>query len=162
LLGSGFTGATDVKFGGTSAAFTVVSDNAIVATAPAGAAGVVDVRVTTYGGTSAATAADHYTYAAAPLPQVTSPSASSGGPGGGDVVTISGSSSTRVPGVTWGGVPAASFVVRSDGEVRAVAPPHAAGDVDVRVSTAAGVSATSAADRFTYLAAGAPAVTGVS
>ena len=53
LSGGGFTGATAVNFGGSSAsAFTVNSASQITATAPAGT-GTVDVRVTTPGGSSA-------------------------------------------------------------------------------------------------------------
>ena len=67
INGTGFTGATNVKFGNTAATgVTVVSDTRITATAPAGSAGTVDVRVTTSGGTSATGAPDQYTYVAAP------------------------------------------------------------------------------------------------
>lgn len=53
INGSGFLGATDVKFGATSAtAFTVVSEATIVATLPAGSAGSVNVTVITPVGTS--------------------------------------------------------------------------------------------------------------
>jgi hypothetical protein len=52
--GEGFTGATTVRFGSTSAAsFTVNSDTSITASSPPGH-GTVDVRVTTQAGTSAA------------------------------------------------------------------------------------------------------------
>ncbi|HKS45044.1 MAG TPA: IPT/TIG domain-containing protein [Amycolatopsis sp.] len=57
----GFTGA--VTFGGTRAAFTVLSNTQIVAVAPAGT-GTVVVAVTTPGGTSVGSA---YTYVPAPM-----------------------------------------------------------------------------------------------
>ena len=62
IIGTGFNGATVVKFG-TKAATSVTVDNAhvITATSPAGT-GTVDVTVTTAGGTSATSAADHFTY----------------------------------------------------------------------------------------------------
>ncbi|HVB19720.1 MAG TPA: peptidoglycan-binding protein, partial [Candidatus Paceibacterota bacterium] len=63
ITGSGFTGATAVKFGTTAAtSFTVNSDTSITATSPAGI-GAVDVTVTAPGGTSATGSADQFTYA---------------------------------------------------------------------------------------------------
>lgn len=57
ITGTGFLGATDVKFGTPSAsAFTVLSDSTIVAVLPAGSAGSVNVTVTTPVGTSPAVA----------------------------------------------------------------------------------------------------------
>jgi hypothetical protein len=54
ISGSGFLGATAVKFGTTSASeFTVISEATIVATVPAGSAGPVAVTVVTPAGTSA-------------------------------------------------------------------------------------------------------------
>jgi hypothetical protein len=53
IIGSGFTGATAVKFGSADASsFSVESDSLITAVAPSGS-GTVDVTVTTPGGTSA-------------------------------------------------------------------------------------------------------------
>ncbi|MFF7650558.1 IPT/TIG domain-containing protein, partial [Streptomyces sp. NPDC007983] len=52
LFGTGLTTANAVHFGSTLAGFTVVSDNWVTATAPAGSAGAVNVTVTTEGGTS--------------------------------------------------------------------------------------------------------------
>jgi hypothetical protein len=63
ITGTGFTGATAVKFDTADAtSYTVNSATQITATAPAGSAGTIDVRVTTPGGTSPATSADVYTY----------------------------------------------------------------------------------------------------
>jgi hypothetical protein len=66
VIGSGFTGATAVRFGGVPAAsFVVNGDNSITATTPAAvAAGVVDVSVTNSLGVSALTPADRFTYLA--------------------------------------------------------------------------------------------------
>jgi extracellular elastinolytic metalloproteinase len=63
IIGSGFTGATDVSFDATSAAaVNVDSDNLITVTSPTGA-GTVDVTVTTSLGTSLTVPADQFTYA---------------------------------------------------------------------------------------------------
>jgi len=62
VTGSGFTGATSVRFGASSAiVMTVVSDTQITATSPAGS-GTVDVTVVTPAGTSASSPADQFTY----------------------------------------------------------------------------------------------------
>ncbi len=54
ITGTGFTGATTVKFGATSATHvTVVNNTTVTATSPAGTAETVNVTVTTPGGTSA-------------------------------------------------------------------------------------------------------------
>jgi len=64
ITGTNFTGASAVKFGSVAAtSFSVVSANQITATAPAEAAGTVDITVTTPAGTSATSAADKYTFA---------------------------------------------------------------------------------------------------
>jgi IPT/TIG domain len=65
ITGSNLSNATSVMFG--SAAGSIVSDTAtqIVATSPAGT-GVANVTVTTAGGTSAASAADQFTYSTPP------------------------------------------------------------------------------------------------
>ncbi|MGH7021401.1 MAG: cadherin-like beta sandwich domain-containing protein, partial [Brevundimonas sp.] len=62
IIGRGFTGATAVKFGTIDGvATTVVSENLITTTSPAGT-GTVDITVTTPSGTSAISAADQFTY----------------------------------------------------------------------------------------------------
>jgi hypothetical protein len=152
ITGSGFTTADGVFFGGVAAAsFTVNSDGSITATTPATSAdGTVDVTVTNFGGTSATGTADQFTYAD-PAPTVTSVSPNTGTAAGGDTVTITGSGFTTAGSVSFGGVPAASFTVNSDGSITAVTPAGAAGTVDVTVSAAGGTSATATADQFTYV-----------
>ena len=67
ITGTGFTGATSVKFDTVAAApFTVVSATQITTTSPAHAAGVVDVTVVTPAGTSAVVAGDKFTYTTVP------------------------------------------------------------------------------------------------
>jgi hypothetical protein len=61
IRGIGFTGATAVKFGAASAAFTVLNDTEIETTSPAGT-GTVDVTVTTQVGVSVIQPRDQFTY----------------------------------------------------------------------------------------------------
>ncbi|WP_157801273.1 IPT/TIG domain-containing protein [Sphingobium sp. LB126] len=62
VTGTNFIGVSAVTFGGNAASsFTFNSDTSITATSPAGS-GIVDIRVTTPGGTSATSAADQFTY----------------------------------------------------------------------------------------------------
>jgi hypothetical protein len=150
ITGTNFTGATAVSFGGVAAtSFTVNSATQITATAPAEAAGTVDVKVTTAGGTSAAVAADHFTYVT-PVPTITGISPTSGSTAGGTIVTITGSNFTGATAVSFGSVAATSFTVNSATQITATAPAEAAGSVDVKVTTAGGTSATVSADQFTY------------
>ena len=68
------SGATAVSFGTTAAtSFTVVNATTITATAPAHAAGTVDITVTTLGGTTPKSPADQYTYTAAPAVTAVAP-----------------------------------------------------------------------------------------
>ena len=69
ITGIGFTGETSVLFGihrrhRLRLANAASVDSQIIATAPAGSAGTVDVTVTTPIGTSAKSSADQYTYSA--------------------------------------------------------------------------------------------------
>jgi plastocyanin len=63
ITGTGFTGATAVKFGSVDAAkYVVSSDTLITAVSPPEPSGVVDVRVTTPAGTSPVSGHDHFKY----------------------------------------------------------------------------------------------------
>jgi YVTN family beta-propeller protein len=162
ISGSGFTGATGVDFGTTAAAsFTVESDSAIVATAPAGSAGAVDVTVTTPLGTSPTGSADQYTYTA-PTIAVTGVSPDSDASSGGEQVTITGYGFTGATAVDFGPMAATSFTVQSDTTITATVPAYAAGTVDVTVTAPTGTSAPVADDQFTYFTPPVPAITGVS
>lgn len=163
LTGTGFSGATAVAFGtggASGTALTVVDDSHITVVSPAHSAGQVNVFVTTPVGTSAAVAADRFTYLPPP-PVVSSVSPSSGPAAGGTSVTITGSGFTGATGVSFGtGHAAASYTVVSSTTITAVSPAGSVGAVNVFVTTAGGTSSAVTADRFTYLAA--PVVTAVS
>jgi hypothetical protein len=148
ITGTNLSGATAVSFGGTAASgFTVNSATQITATAPAGT-GTVDVRVTTVGGTSATSAADQYTYRAAPT--VTALSPTSGSTAGGTSVVLTGTNFAGATAVTFGATAASGFTVNSATQITATSPAGSAGTVNVRVTTAGGTSATGAANQFTY------------
>ena len=67
ITGSGFCNLLNVKFGTTAASvFAGGSDTQIIVTSPHHAAGVVDVTVTTSGGTSATSSSDIFRYVSAP------------------------------------------------------------------------------------------------
>ncbi|MFE9993952.1 IPT/TIG domain-containing protein, partial [Streptomyces avermitilis] len=141
VIGSGFTGATAVKFGATNAtSFTVLSDNVITAVSPPGA-GTVQVTVVTPGGTSNGVT---YNY----VPTLTSLSPTSGPAAGGTVVTLTGTGFTGVTAVTFGGTPATSFTVNSNTQITATAPAHVAGTAAVTVT---GPGGTSNSLPFTYI-----------
>ncbi|WP_309145061.1 MULTISPECIES: IPT/TIG domain-containing protein [unclassified Bradyrhizobium] len=147
ITGTGFTGATAVKFGATAAtSFTVNSATSITATAPAGA-GTVDVTVTTPVGTSATSAADRFTYTL-PVPTVTSITPTSGPEAGGTVVTISGTNLANASAVTFG--TSAARITANSATSLTVTSPAGTGTVDVRVTTPGG---TVSPGRFSYVAA---------
>lgn len=156
LLGSGFTNATAVTFGGQAAKFDVISDGRIAAVsppAPGGTAQAVDVIVTTPIGASTAVPEDGFTYAAAPavsqLTPVEAPFL------GGTEVVIGGSGFAGADAVLFGDTRAA-FRVWSDSVLTATAPPGV-GPVQVTVRTKLGLSATGPASQFTYAAIAAVA-----
>jgi hypothetical protein len=152
ITGTGFLAAAPtnaVKFGATAVTYTIDSDTQITATAPAGS-GIVDVTVTTPGGSSAISASDRYTYI--PAPAVTAVSPDSGPVAGGSTVVLTGTNFTGATTVSFGGTPADDFTVDSATRITAISP-AGTGTVDVRVTTASGISATTAADQFTYVAA---------
>ncbi|MER0477538.1 IPT/TIG domain-containing protein [Streptomyces sp. Edi2] len=138
VFGTNLTLTNAVNFGGNPAiAITVVSDNQLTVTAPAGS-GTVVVTVTTPGGTStAATGNPYYTYLGAPV--LTSLTPSHGADLGGDAILLGGSNLTYTDAVSFGGVPA-SFSAISDTQVVATSPGGAPGTVNVVVHTPAGNS----------------------
>ncbi|MEU0674680.1 IPT/TIG domain-containing protein [Streptomyces sp. NPDC006172] len=155
VTGTGFTGATAVRFGTKLAtSFTVNSATQITAVAPSGS-GSVNVTVTTNQGTSAQQVP--FTYAGAQAPALSGISPGQGLPAGGTTVTLTGTNLTGATAVRFDGVAAASFTVNSATQITAVTPAHAAGAAAVTVTTPGG---TSNALTFTYLAG--PSVTGLS
>ena len=150
ITGTGFTGATSVKFGAlTATSFKVNSAKSITATSPAESAGDVDVTVTTPNGTSAISAKDHYKY----VPSITGVSPSTGTTAGGTEVTVTGTGfavGTSATTFKFGTAKARGVNCTSTTSCQAIAPPHAAGTVDVVATVNQAVSAKVTADRFVY------------
>ncbi|MGN6662923.1 MAG: PASTA domain-containing protein [Solirubrobacterales bacterium] len=96
-----------------------------------------------------------------PAPTLTAISPAFGSIKGGTVVTVAGTDFASVSGVSFGGVPATSFTVAGEGQLTAVAPAaKKAGGVDVAVTTVAGTTPVTAADKFTYKACVVPKLSG--
>src|SRR5262249_46164052 len=129
---------------------------------PAHSWGTVELPAATPTGTSVTSTSDQFTYTAAAAPSISSVSPTSGSTGGGTAVQINGSNFTGASAVTFGTVAATRFDVLSDTLIVATSPPQAAATVDIKVTTPSGTSATGASDQFTYTAAAAPSVTGIT
>ena len=146
LFGSDLTGTTSVTFGGVPATNIVVNDDEyLTGNTPAHAVGAVDVVVTTPGGS--ATDTGGFTYQAAPV--VTGVAPPTGSYLGGQDVTITGTGLSDATDVTFGGVESPTVFWVGDSLV-ARTPPHAAGLVDVAVTTPGGTGTL--AHSFTYIA----------
>jgi papain like protease/IPT/TIG domain-containing protein len=161
IAGTNLSGATKVSFGTVAADFTNVTTDggatAIAAVVPAGQkiGSVVDVTVTTSAGTSAAVAADKFTYAV-PAPTLTVLSPATATTLGGTVVTLTGANLTGAT-VKVGGVAASARNVTAT-SLTFTAPVRPAGSADVTVTTAGGTVSLP----LTYVAPAAPTVTSVS
>lgn len=141
ILGSNFTGASMVRFGGIPAAFTVDSSHGITAMVGAGASG--DVSVTTPNGT--ATLAG-FTFNGPIISSFTPVVGITG-----TVVSITGSNLNGATSVKFGGTPASSFTINSSQNISAVVGTGSSGTVSVTTP-----NGTAALDGFSY---GAPTIT---
>nr|BFE61184.1 hypothetical protein GCM10020063_057100 [Dactylosporangium thailandense] len=164
ITGTGFTGATAVTFNGSDATFTVDSPTQITAVTPAGLAGPATVQVAV-GTCVSSVSGGTFTYTPVippivipplPLPPIASSVAPGSGPAaGGTAVTITGTYLSGASGVTFGGA-AASITANSATSITATTPAHAAGTVDVAVTTPFGTSTVTSS--YTYTAPG-PTIT---
>ncbi len=138
VTGTNLTGATQVKFHGTAATFTVQSATSLQATVPVGATSGT-LSVTTAGGT--ATSAGSFTVNPTPAPTLTSFLPASG-PVGASVV-LTGTGFWGATAVRFGGT-AATFTIQSNTQITAVVPTGAAtGTVQVVNGTGTATSAAS-------------------
>ncbi len=152
VIGSHFSGATDVFFGTRRAAsFSVLDDQTIVAVSPSGT-GSVPVYVTTPGGT-----APIGSFFYLPWPTLTDIAPVAGPLGGGDIVELTGVNLSTAGLVHFGDSVAHPTAV-SDQHLLVTAPPASGpGTVPVYVITVGGVS-----NRLLYTYAAVPVVTDVS
>lgn len=137
ITGNNFTGATAVRFAGTSATFTVNSSTQITATVPSGA-GTGAISVTTPSGTGTSSSSFTVTVGA---PVITSFNPASGCVG--SSVTLTGTGFSGATAVTFNGLAAASFNVSSSTRITAVVPTGATtGRIAVTAPTGTGTSTT--------------------
>jgi hypothetical protein len=144
IAGANFTGTTSVTFGGTSAAFTVVSDTALSATVPSGASSGL-IAVTTPGGTATSANAFTVTPVVPPAPTISSFTPTSGPAG--TKVTIVGTNFSGTTNVTFGGT-SASFTVVSSTSLTAIVP-NGAKTGSISVTTPGGTATSSRSFRVT-------------
>ncbi|HMC04604.1 MAG TPA: HD domain-containing phosphohydrolase, partial [Actinomycetota bacterium] len=136
ISGSNFNGAKQIRFGNNVASpFTLNSaQTQITVTVPPGT-GTVPVTVTGPGGTSGSVP---FTYVG---PSIATVSPLFGPPAGGTPVKLTGSNFTGTTKVLFGGQPARSFTVNSDGQITAVSPPFfGVQEFDISVTTSVGTS----------------------
>lgn len=161
ILGSGFSNATAVSFGGQPAtSFSIDGSGVITAVAPQGTIGAVHVAVTNAFGTSSLSSADRFTYTApgfstdgsstAAIPVVDGVTTNSAAAISGTTVTILGANLTGITHVLFGTVQATSFSVVSSNVVTAIVPAQSASLVNITLQSPAGISIPSSASQFGY------------
>ena len=146
---NGLTSTTAAGATGTGAAGSSSGGGTATAAGAANSAG----GGSTSGGTGSAPGLAAAAPAAAQPASVTSVTPKQGPVTGGTEVTITGQGLGAVTAVHFGSTAATAVQVVSPTEVKAVAPAHLPGAVDVTVLTPQSTSPTSAADQFTYTAA---------
>jgi hypothetical protein len=156
ITGANFRPGTTVYFGTTPASsVTVNSPTSITALSPAHLAGIVDVTVTTAGGTSATSKADRFKF----TPTISSVSPGGGSTAGGETVTvtgtgfISGQTTIKFGARKATSVSCASWDVANptlETTCTVTAPMHSAGTVDVRGTVNKATTPRTPADRYTY------------
>jgi Fibronectin type III domain/IPT/TIG domain len=138
--------------------------NDLPPTAGGGGGGAGSNYLTGTGVTNASASADSTGAAevditwADPLPTVTSVAPNSGPVGGGGTaqITITGTNFVAGATVSFGGTAGTNVLVLGSTFIKVTPPPHSPGTVHVTVTTAAGTSAQSSADEFTFVAAPSP------
>jgi alpha-tubulin suppressor-like RCC1 family protein len=151
ITGTNLSTTSAVQFGSVAATgVRVNSATSVTATAPAQAAGTVDVTVTTAGGTSAAGTGDKFKY----TPTITSVVPNTGSRLGGATVTVTGrgfaigETGTKIK---FGSLQGLKENCSSSTQCTVVSPPSATtGTVDVRATVNKEISPATTSDQFTY------------
>jgi formylglycine-generating enzyme required for sulfatase activity len=145
ITGTYLSSTSAVTVGGALASsFTVVNQNTVQVTTPAGAAGPANVRVTTAAGTY--TAPQTFTYMPA---SVTSIAPNEGVIAGGSQITITGAYLALTTGVSIGGRPCTSVAVLNATTVTAMTPAGTVGNADVVIT--GGKGTTTVVGGYRYL-----------
>jgi alpha-tubulin suppressor-like RCC1 family protein len=150
IEGTNFASGATVQVGSHAATGVKVESSTLIkAMAPAESPGVVDVVVTTPGGSSSESSKDHVTYA----PEVTSLTPSTGPTAGGTTVTIKGAGFSIETGATtakFGNRGEVVLTCTSTIECTTKSPAGAAGKVDVQITVNGATSLKGGSDHFTY------------
>jgi hypothetical protein len=154
LTGSNFISGITVSFGSLSASSVNFSNSALItAVTPAAAAGAVNVTVTNPDAQTS-TLTNGFTYMAPP-PALWGVSPTNGVPGGGTLVTLTGSNFVSGITVSFGLLAASSVNFSNSTLITAVAPAAAAGAVNVTV-TNPDTQTSTLMNGFTYAVAAPP------
>ena len=153
ITGLDLAGTTSVTFGGAAGSITSTTPTSITVTTPAAASGTVDVVVTT-STPGVRTLTGAYRYLASPI--IGSIAPNSGSTSGGQSVTINGTNLSNATSVTIGGSPA-PITGNTSTSITVTTPAHAAGAVNVVVTTPGGTVTSTNGYTYTLVTLMAPA-----
>jgi hypothetical protein len=150
ITGTGLAHAHAVRFGrATTTSLRQISATQLQVTTPPGS-GKVAVTVVSSQGTSAPSAAAHFTYTAPEAPAVAGIAPNSGPAAGGTIVTITGTKLANATAVKFGHADGTGLRPISATQLQVTTPPGS-GTVPVKVVTAHGESAPSSVAQFQYV-----------
>ncbi len=151
VVGTGFYGVMNdtltLSLGGSYATISNVSGDKTTITASTTSHLVGAVNVVAHSQAGDGTKINGYRYFDAPTVIDVNPG--QGSVSGGTDVTITGTNFYGTPDVTFGGNPATNVAVVNSTTITATTPSHAAGTVDVRVTTTSGTGTETGAFRYT-------------
>jgi len=151
VTGSRFARGIVVYFGkARGASVRLVSSSKLQVTAPAHAAGVVDVTVHVKAGTSARRTRDRFTFVSPPSIGSVSPHLGLGARGG-TRVTVTGHGFTGITAVRFGTSAGTGVKVLSSTKLQVTTPAHPSGTYDVRVVNRYGTSRPASVDRVSIV-----------